>query len=354
MSDQTLAPPPIAAHGAMILPSVGVDSYNVEIKDDEGFLGDRVTKGSFREIIENWRKSLRKVGADPFGQEATEQLSKKELDELLSDGDAEAAGVIQGAIEEFSQEFALVIRRFLKLKEWRNTQRIVVGGGLRASRVGELVIGRTSVILKADGNEIELVPIRHDPDEAGLLGAAHLVPSWVLRGHDAIVAVDIGGTNFRAGIVDLKLKRAADLSKSSVLTFDLWRHGDEKPSRDDAVERLVKMLEKLIARAQKEGLRLTPFIGIGCPGFIEADGSIDRGAQNLPGNWESSKFNLPARLCEAIPRIGDQRTSVLMHNDAVVQGLSEVPFMQDVDRWGVLTIGTGLGNARFTNRHEDD
>jgi hypothetical protein len=45
---------------------------------------------------------------------------------------------------------------------------------------------------------------------------------------------------------------------------------------------------------------------------------------------------------------------VLMHNDGVVQGLSEVPFMQDVDRWGVLTIGTGLGNARFTNRRKDD
>jgi hypothetical protein len=42
-----------------------------------------------------------------------------------------------------------------------------------------------------------------------------------------------------------------------------------------------------------------------------------------------------------------------MHNDGVVQGLSEVPFMQDVDRWGVLTIGTGLGNARFTNRKKD-
>jgi hypothetical protein len=41
---------------------------------------------------------------------------------------------------------------------------------------------------------------------------------------------------------------------------------------------------------------------------------------------------------------------VLMHNDGVAQGLSEVPFMQDVEHWGVLTIGTGLGNARFTNR----
>ena len=42
-----------------------------------------------------------------------------------------------------------------------------------------------------------------------------------------------------------------------------------------------------------------------------------------------------------------------MHNDGVAQGLSEVPFMQDVDHWGVLTIGTGLGNARFTNRRKD-
>ncbi|TMJ60220.1 MAG: ROK family protein, partial [Alphaproteobacteria bacterium] len=38
----------------------------------------------------------------------------------------------------------------------------------------------------------------------------------------------------------------------------------------------------------------------------------------------------------------------------VVQGLSEVPFMQDVERWGVLTIGTGLGNARFTNRRKNN
>ncbi len=43
-----------------------------------------------------------------------------------------------------------------------------------------------------------------------------------------------------------------------------------------------------------------------------------------------------------------------MHNDGVVQGLSEVPFMQDVERWGVLTIGTGLGNARFTNRKKEN
>ena len=218
--------PNIATHGAERLPSVTVDSYNVELKDDEGFIGDRASKGAFRDIIENWRKPLRKNGDDPFGDTPSEDITKKELDGLLTKGDAEAAGIVQGAIEDFSQELALVIRRYLKLKGWKDTERIVVGGGFRASRVGELVIGRASVILKADKVDIELVAVRNDPDEAGLIGAVHLAPKWMFKAHDAILAVDIGGTNIRAGVIGLNQKKAADLSKAFVWKFDLWRHAD--------------------------------------------------------------------------------------------------------------------------------
>jgi hypothetical protein len=346
--------PAVAAHGAARLPSVEVDSYNVELKDDEGFLGDRASKGAFTDIVENWRKALRKASGDPFGDIATEELSKKQLDELLTKGDHEAAGLVHGAIEDFAQELALVIRRFLKLKPWQGTERIVIGGGFRAHRVGELAIGRAAVILKADRIKVELVPIRNDPDEAGLLGAAHLAPAWMFKAHDAIVGVDIGGTNMRAGIIDLNLKKKTDLSKAVVWKYELWRHAEEDDvGREDAVENLAGMLKRLIAKAQREKIKLAPFIGIGCPGMIEPDGSIDRGAQNLPGNWTSSRFNLPKAIHEAIPKIGDDDTAIVLHNDAVVQGLSETPFMQDVDHWAVLTIGTGLGNARFTNRNAE-
>jgi hypothetical protein len=67
--------PTIAAHGATRLPAVEVDSYNVEVKDDEGFIGDRASKGAFRDIVENWRKTMRKNGDDPFGDTESDDLT---------------------------------------------------------------------------------------------------------------------------------------------------------------------------------------------------------------------------------------------------------------------------------------
>ncbi|MCS3729351.1 ROK family protein [Bradyrhizobium betae] len=343
----------IAHHGAERLPSVDVDSFNIEMKDEDGFLGDRASKGAFRKILDRWRKPLRKTGEDPFGKEPSDEISKKTLDAILVGDDTEASAVVHSAIEDFAQELAYVTRRFLKTKAWGKTERIVVGGGFRDSRLGELAIARTQIILKAEDFKIDMVPIRAHPDEAGLIGALHLAPSWIFEAHDSILAVDIGGTNIRCGLVETSWKKAKDLSKAKVVKSELWRHADDEPTREGAVKRLTKMLKGLITEAEKDGFKLAPFIGIACPGVINEDGSIEKGAQNLPGNWESSKFNLPASLIEGIPEIGEHDTAILMHNDGVVQGLSEVPFMQDIDRWGVLTIGTGLGNARFTNRRKD-
>jgi len=353
MAEDTLTTSGIGRHGATRLPSVDVDSFNIELKDDDGYLGDRASKGAFRKILDTLREPLKKNGDDPLGRESTDSISKSTLDEALVGDDIGAAALVHGAIEEFAQELAYVTQRFLKTKAWADTERIVVGGGFRESRVGELAIARTDLLLKAEGLKVDLVPIRYHPDEAGLIGCLHLAPSWIFEAHDSILAVDIGGTNIRCGVVETRWKKAPDLSKASVWKSELWRHADDEPTREGAVKRLVKMLKELIGAADAEGLKLAPFIGIACPGVINDDGSIAKGAQNLPGNWESSKFNLPASLVEAIPQIGDHDTAVLMHNDGVAQGLSEVPFMQDVEHWGVLTIGTGLGNARFTNRRKD-
>ena len=343
-------PPELLVHGGSELTRVTVDTYNAELRTPDGFVGDRASKRAFQSILDEWRERLAQTGMDPLGDTASAEISKKELDRILIEGEPEAAGLVHSAVEEFAQELAAVIRRFLRLKDWKETECIVIGGGLRQSRIGELAIGRAAVALKGRGIDIELRPIRYPSDHAGLVGCAHLVPSWMLAGHDSILAVDIGGSNIRAGILELNLDEAADLTAAHITEFELWRHREEAPKRDEAVDHLIEFLERLIKRAKKEGHVLAPFIGIGCPGVIRADGTIEKGGQNLPGNWETKNFNLVDRVREAIPTIGDHSTIVVMHNDAVVQGLSELPWMGDVTHWGVMTIGTGLGNAHFTNR----
>jgi hypothetical protein len=348
--EEKVRPAPLfAAHGSARLPLVDLNSYNLELKDGDKFLGDRASKRAFWAIFDKWRKPLIKAQKDPFGGRSSDEIGRKELDAAL-DGEAEAAGLVHALVEEFAQELAFVTKRFLKEKSWQRTERIVIGGGLRSHRVGELAIGRLGMLLKADDIDIEITLIEHDPDDAGLLGAVRLLPAWTLKGHDAILAADIGGTNMRVGMVTFDLKKSPNFENATIEHREIWRHADEDTDRDSAVEALVDMLRKAARRAEKDGARIAPFIGVGCPGIVEADGTIDRGAQNLPGNWQSARFNLPESIMAGIPLIDGQETHVIVHNDAVVQGLSAMASMQDVEHWGVLTLGTGLGNARFTNR----
>lgn len=340
------APP--GPHGAPALAEIAIRSYNVELRDEQGFVGDRASGRAFRAILDEIRAKVAEVDDDPFGDVPARDIRKRTLDQVLVDGDPMSAGLVHGAVEEFAQALAGVVRRFLRTKGWREVTQIVVGGGLRQSRVGELAIGRAAVVLKSGHIAVDLVPLRHHPDEAGLLGCLQLAPHWVFEGFRSLVAVDVGGTNIRAGIVRFNRHKATDLTQADVVQREVWRHADDKPDRQEAVTRLCAMVRDLSRRAAADDLAPAPFVGIGVPGVIEPDGSIDRGSQNLPGNWESSRFNLPAIVTEEVPKIDGRDTTVIIHNDAVVQGLSEVPFMTDVPHWAVLTIGTGLGNASFS------
>jgi predicted NBD/HSP70 family sugar kinase len=339
----------LPAHGASTLPRVTVDSYNVEIEDDDGFVGDKASKSAFWKLVDKWRKPYEKAEKDPLGKKASTKIGKQGLATLLAAGDAKAAAVVASAVDEYAHELATVIRRYLRLKDWRDTECIVVGGGFSSSRLGQLAIARTELLLRAEDIALDLDIIQNHPDEAGLIGAVHLLPTWMLKGHNGMLAVDVGGTNFRAGVIEFG-KRSADLAKARVVKVERWRHRDEDVTRDQATRRLIRMLRRLIGWAKRHEIELVPLVGVACPGIIEEDGSITRGGQNLPGNWESSRFNLPAVIRAGIPKIGKDEALVVMHSDAVVQGLSELPRMRGRKNWGALTIGTGLGNARYTNR----
>ena len=60
MNDSPPSPLPAGplAHGGRMLPAVTVDTYNEELRDEEGFVGDRASRRAFRAILADWRERL--------------------------------------------------------------------------------------------------------------------------------------------------------------------------------------------------------------------------------------------------------------------------------------------------------
>lgn len=337
-------------NGDSMLPAVRVSGYNLALRAGDGYLGDRASKRAFHDYLDQWRAAARLSGEDPFGIEDSSALGRKALTRAYDGGDARAASTVQGAIESFANALADVATTFL-VRAWPGVQRIAVGGGFRRGRIGEIAIARTQALLRARGVQVGLVPIADHPDAAGLLGGVQLLPPEALTAADALLAVDIGGSNLRCGL--LRLRRAekggVPARHPRLAALERWRHRDEPVDRDAMIDTMAGMLERLVAEAARRDWRLAHQVVVGCPGQIAADGGIGRGTQNLPGDWSAPAFHLPSALQQRLPRIGGTRTQVLMHNDAVVQGLSQLRLMRDVERWAILTIGTGLGNAAFEN-----
>lgn len=336
-------------HAAVHLPGLDIDRYSLPLADPDGdgFLGDRASQTAFRALIDRAR-AHHLHGPDPFGRKTSRELSKDQIDLVLVGGGADASHALHLAVEEYARQLCYVVQMFLAQPDWAGVERIVIGGGFPEHEAGSLALRRAICLLEHADTGVELLALRHDADEGGLLGWSPLLPA-AAHAHDAFLAVDVGGTKLRCGIVEHRLRRDPTGGRGRVVESLVWRHASDSPSREQAVERTAAMLNALTAFARTLGLKLAPFVGIACPGTVERDGSLSAGAQNLPGNWQRP-FHLPDALAAHLDRIDGQVPAVVMHNDAVVQGLSELDRMADAGRWAILTIGTGLGNATYTRR----
>ena len=60
-----------------------MDTYNADLRDPEGFVGDRASRCASAALVEDWRERLRKSGQeDPLGEIPARELKKK-LDKVL-------------------------------------------------------------------------------------------------------------------------------------------------------------------------------------------------------------------------------------------------------------------------------
>jgi predicted NBD/HSP70 family sugar kinase len=324
---------------------VRISGYGAKLPDPEkkkGFLGDRV---SGRAFVKLFQKRCKKCDIDP-----DEDISESEIDNLLDEGDAADERVVRDTAVEFGERLAEVISAFLTWSYWRKTEKIAIGGGMASRHVGGIVIHAAQARLLKKHPGVELLRIHHHPDEAGLVGSVYLIPPSRIAGKDGLLAIDVGGSKVRAGVVEFGERKSGLLSDARVWRVEVWKHAKSRANRRKVVAKMAEMLCALIEETDKAKFRLSPLVRIGVPGEIDEDGYILDGAQNLPGDWADDRFNLPLELSAKLPKIGGEKASVSIHNDAVVQGLAELPFMRDVKRWGILTIGSGLGNAHFVNR----
>src|SRR5262249_654047 len=113
--DLSLSLPHTLTHGARELRSVHVDDYNVELRDNGEFLGDRANKKAFQAVLDRWRATL--GGAYPLRDVSTQEIyqQKPALEKILLQGDPLAGGVLLGAIEDFSYSLCEVVARLLEL-----------------------------------------------------------------------------------------------------------------------------------------------------------------------------------------------------------------------------------------------
>ena len=143
-----------------------------------------------------------------------------------------------------------------------------------------------------------------------------------------ILGIDIGGTGIKGAIIDLTTGK---------LLTERMKFATPSPSTPQAV---ADTITKLIKGLDYKG----KMIGCGFPAIIQ--GGIARSAANVDESW----------LDANVEKILSERTNctVKVLNDADAAGMAEISFGKGKERMGtvlLITIGTGLGSAMFTDGH---
>ena len=147
------------------------------------------------------------------------------------------------------------------------------------------------------------------------------------------IGVDLGGTNIKAGIVDLKAGKLITMRTTPTLARD---------GHEAVMQRIADLIDELILSS---GLSRQNFggIGIGVPGVLDLEKGLVLFLPNLPGTWP--RVPLASFIQD---KIG---LSVRLLNDARAITLGEWKFGagRGVDTLACFAIGTGIGGGLVIN-----
>ncbi len=144
------------------------------------------------------------------------------------------------------------------------------------------------------------------------------------------IGIDLGGTNLK-GIIMSRDGEGRHLTRVPT---------EAKKGGQKVLDNILTLVDKLI---QREGSKDNIIgVGIGTPGFVDRDGTISGGAENLPG-WKGMQIYEPIQQRFGLPATAG--------NDVTVTALAESRFGagKGVKNMVCLALGTGIGGGIVVN-----
>jgi len=146
------------------------------------------------------------------------------------------------------------------------------------------------------------------------------------------IGIDLGGTNLKGCVMN----RAGEILHLIRIPTEADKGGQR------VLENILRLIGQLI---QKQGAADSILgAGIGSPGFVDTDGTVLGGAENLPG-WKGTRIYEPIREKHGL--------AATAGNDVTVTALAEFKFgaAKGMTNAVCLALGTGIGGGIVTNGH---
>lgn len=150
---------------------------------------------------------------------------------------------------------------------------------------------------------------------------------------DHYIGCDLGGTNIKAGVVDLK--SGSVMTSSSTPT--LAKEGPEA-----VMERMIDLIRTLIENSGIDKDQLQG-LGISAPGVLDPERGKTLFLPNFPGKWRDIPLGRTLSNALRLP------VSILNDVRAITYGEYKFGAGRGVDRLACYAIGTGVGGGLIIN-----
>ncbi len=147
------------------------------------------------------------------------------------------------------------------------------------------------------------------------------------------IGLDLGGTNLKAGIVDIASGEVSGLETTPTLA---------KEGPEAVMRRMARLVDGMRATCASQGVEIGG-VGVGAPGVLDMDSGLTLFLPNLPGTWP----NVPLR--DTLSDLTGLPVRILNDVRAITYAEWRFGAGRGADTIACFAIGTGIGGGLVLN-----